>query len=101
MKVKYPLSLVENVYDVIMTSPFVQFFENVNFPSSYMGLSAHQIWLNLGQGKQSYGGGRIPPPPQVENVLNRPGEIGLTYSYLVYNNVRMSSLLDFLVSSLS
>ena len=32
----------------------------------------------MGQGKQSYiGGGRNPPPPQVENVLNRPGEIGL------------------------
>ena len=27
-----------------MTSPFVQFFENVNFSSSYKGLSAHQIW---------------------------------------------------------
>ena len=58
-----------------MTSPFVQFFENVNFSSSYKGLSAHQIWSNLGKGKQSYGGGRN--PPQVENVLNRPGEIGL------------------------
>ena len=61
-----------------MTSPFVQFFENVNFSSSYKGLSAHQIWFNLGQGKQSYGGGwQNPPPPQDENVLNRPGEIGL------------------------
>ena len=59
-----------------MTSPFVQFFENANFSSSYKGLLVHQIWLNLGQGKQSYGGGRN-PPPQVENVLNRPGEIGL------------------------
>ena len=52
------------------------FFENVNFFSSYKGLSAHQVWFNLGQGKQSYRGGGI-PPPQVENVLNRPGEIGL------------------------
>ena len=61
-----------------MTSPFGQLFENVNF-SSYKGLSAHQIWFNLSQGKQSYGGGRTEsaPPPQVENVLNRPGEIGL------------------------
>ena len=25
-------------------------------------------------------GGRNPPPPQVENVLNRPGEIGLNQS---------------------
>ena len=61
-----------------MTSSFVQFFENVNFSSSYKGLSAHQIWFNLDQGKQSYGGGvESAPPPQVENVLNRPGEIGL------------------------
>ena len=60
-----------------MTSLFVQFFENVNFSSSYKGLSAHQIWFDLGQGKQSYGGGGF-RPPQVENVLNRPGEIGLS-----------------------
>ena len=61
-----------------MTSPFVQFFENVNFSSSYKGLSVRQIWFNIGEGKQSYGGGQNPPPPQVENVLNRPGEIGLS-----------------------
>ena len=30
------------------------------------------------QGKQSYGEGRN-PPPQVENVLNCPGEIGLRH----------------------
>ena len=61
-----------------MTSSFVQFFENINFSSFYKGLLAHQIWFNLGQGKQSYiGGGQNPPPPQVENVLNHPGEIGL------------------------
>ena len=29
----------------------LNFFENVNFSSSYKGESAHQIWLNLGQGK--------------------------------------------------
>ena len=56
------------------------FFENVNFSSSYKGLSVHQFWFNLGQGKQSYGGGRNPTPPQVENVLNRPGEMGLRNS---------------------
>ena len=50
------------------------FFENFNLSFSYERLSPHQIWFNLGQGKQSYGGGGI---PQVENVLNRPGEIGL------------------------
>ena len=57
----------------------VNFFENINFSSSYKGLAAHQIWFNLGQGKQSYGGqaGGICPPPPDENVLNRPGEIGL------------------------
>ena len=58
-----------------MTSPFVKFFDNVILSSSYDGLSPHQIWFTLEQGKQSYGGGRN--PPQVENVLNRPGEIGL------------------------
>ena len=64
-----------------MTSPFAQFFENVNFYSSYKGLLAHQVWFDLGQGKQSYGGGGGAfRPPQVENVLNRPGEIGLTQS---------------------
>ena len=57
--------LAENAYDVIMTSLFVQFFENVSFSSSYKGLLAHKIWFNLGQRKQSYGGGgggRNPPP---------------------------------------
>ena len=29
------------------------FFENVNLSSSYDGLSPHQIWFNLEQGKQS------------------------------------------------
>ena len=77
MKENTHISLAENAYDVIMMSPFVQFFENVNFSSSYKGLSAHQIWFNLGQGKQSYGGGGAESAPQVENVLNRPGEIGL------------------------
>ena len=52
-------------------------FENVNSSSSYEGLSAHQIWFSFGRGKQSYGGGGFRPPPQVANVLNRPGEIGL------------------------
>ena len=62
-----------------MTSPFVQFFENVSLYSSYEGLSPHQIWFNLDQGKQRYGGGRGGiRPPQVENASNRPGEIELT-----------------------
>ena len=62
------ISLPENAYDVIMTSPFVQFFENVNIFSSYKGLSAHKIWFNLGQGKQSCGGGWIPTPPGWECI---------------------------------
>ena len=61
-----------------MTSPFVHFFENVNLSSSYDRLSPNQIWFNLDQGNQSYEGGGRNPLPQVENVLNRPGEIGLT-----------------------
>ena len=62
-----------------MTSPFLQFFENVNLFPSYDGLSPHQIWLNLDEGKQSYGGGGgADSAPPVENVLNRPGEIGLS-----------------------
>ena len=65
-----------------MTSPFVHFFENVNLSSSYDRLSSHQIWFNLDQGNQSYGGGGADSAPQVENVLNRPGEIGLKFNRL-------------------
>ena len=56
------------------------FLENVNLSSSDDGLLPHQIWFNLDKGKQSYGGGGVgeaESAPQVENVLNRPGEIGL------------------------
>ena len=68
-----------------MTSLFVQYFENVNLYSFYEGLSPHQTWFNLDRGKQSYGGeGGIRPPPQVENVLNRPGEIGLKKHSLLH-----------------
>ena len=70
------ISLTENAYDVIMTSFLSNFFENFNLSSSYKGLSPHQIWFNLNQGKQSYGGDGF-RHPQVEDVLNRPGEIGL------------------------
>ena len=58
-----------------MTSLFVQLFDNVNLSSSYDGLSPHQLWFNLGQGKQSSEGGG--GGAKVENVLNCPGEIGL------------------------
>ena len=44
----------------------------------FLLMSSHQIRFDLDEGKQSYGGGRNPPPPQVENVLKLPGEIGLT-----------------------
>ena len=45
-----------------MTSVFVQFSENLNLSFSYERLSSHQTWFNLGQGKQSYGGGSAPLP---------------------------------------
>ena len=51
------ISLAEIAYGVIMMSPFVRFFENVNLSSSYDRLSPQQIWFNLDQGNQSYGGG--------------------------------------------
>ena len=35
------------------------------------------IWIK--ESKVTEGGGN-PPPPQVENVLNRPGEIELMYN---------------------
>ena len=60
-----------------MTSPFVQFFEKIKLSSSYDRLSPHQIWFNLDQGNQSYGGGGRGGGAESENVLNRPGEIGL------------------------
>ena len=95
-----PKSKIKFLYDVILTSKWREgkmpiyrlqkmhitslwrhlwsnFFENVNLSSSYDGLSPYQIWFNLEQGKQSYGGGAESAPPPVENVLNRPGEIGL------------------------
>ena len=62
------IMLAEDAYDIITTSPFVQFFENVNLSSSYDRLSLHQIWFNLGQGKQSYGGGRNRLPPGLECI---------------------------------
>ena len=66
---------------------FSNFFENVNLSFSYDGLSPHQIWFNLDQGKQSYGGGGGGGGGgiQVENVLNRPGEIGLITKSIVRN----------------
>ena len=83
-----PKSTKNFLYDVILTSKWREgnipiyrlqkmhmtslwrhllfnFFEKVNFFSSYKGLSAHQIWFNLGQGKKSYGGGQNPPPPRL------------------------------------
>ena len=65
-----------------MTSPLSNFFENVSLSSSYDGLSSHQILFNLDQGKQSYGGGG----GGFENVLNRPGEIGLKVPWVTISN---------------
>ena len=80
MKVKYLYiayrKCILRHYDVTFCPIF---FENVNLFSSYDGLSSHQIWFDLDEGKQSYrGGAESAPPPQVENVLKRPGEIGLS-----------------------
>ena len=75
-----------------MTSPFVQFFENVNLSSSYDRLSPHQIWFNLDKGNQVTEGGGAESPP-VENVLNRPGEIGLKVSkFQLLNPKRLSTV---------
>ena len=55
------------------------FFEKLNLSSSYEGLSPHQIWRGLiwvKESKVAKGGGRT-SASQVENVLNRPDEIGL------------------------
>ena len=98
-----PKSTIKFIYHVILTSKWREgkmpiyclqkmhitslwrhlwskFFENVNLSSSYDGLSPYQIWFNLEQGKQNYGGGRNPLLSQVENVLNCPGEIGLKHN---------------------
>ena len=90
-----PKSIKEILYDVILTSKWREdkipiyclqkmhmtslwrhllfnFFENVNYYSPYKGLSAHQIWFNLDQGKQSYGGGRNPPPTPGWECIKSP-----------------------------
>ena len=67
------------MHDVIIRHLLFNFFGNVSL-YSYEGVPPHQVWFNLDQGKQSYGGGGGNSPPlQVENVLNRPGEIGLVF----------------------
>ena len=48
------------------------FFEDINLFSSYDGLSSHQIWFDLDEGKQSYGGGRNPPPPLGWECIKTP-----------------------------
>ena len=83
-----PTSKIKFSYDVILTSKWLEgkipiyrlqkmnmtslwrhllsnLFENVNLSSCYDGLSPHQICFNLDQGKQSYAGRRIPPPPSL------------------------------------
>ena len=62
-----------------MASPFVQFFENVNFVlliRDYQHTKFGLIWVK--NSKVTEGGGRN---PQVEIVSNRPGEIGLRVKY--------------------
>ena len=109
-----PKSTIKFLYDVILTSKWredilsiyclqethmtslwrhllFKFLENVNL-SSYDRLSPNQVWFDLDEGNQSYRGGRNPPPPQVENVLNRPGEIGLRKKNAKLNPKRLFSL---------
>ena len=43
--------------------------------TAYLHTKFGLIWIK--ETKVTEGGGRNLPPPQVENVLNRPGEIGL------------------------
>ena len=56
-----------------MTSPFAQFFENLNLFSFCGGLSPHQIWFKLDQG----GGEFRRPMLRIGQIENRLGEIGL------------------------
>ena len=60
-----PIFLKTSIYLLLMT----------DYHHTKFGL----IWSK--ESKVTKGGG-IHPPPQFENVLNRPGEIGLTLSYL-------------------
>ena len=72
-----------------MTSPFVQFFLKRQF--IFFLLSPHQIWFNLDQGKKVT---ESAAPPLVENVLNRPGEIGLNMSLRKNYNKSMNIISD-------
>ena len=79
MKVKY-ISLAEKAFDVIMTSPFVQFLKKSIFLlliREYQHTKFGLIWVK--ESKVTEGGGIH--LPQVENVLNRPGEKGLKAQY--------------------
>ena len=67
------------LYDVILTSPFVQFFlkrqvffflyETISTPN-LVQFRSKKAKLRRGEGDSA---------PQVENVLNRPGEMGLNF----------------------
>ena len=59
IKVKY---ILQKMHMMSLWHHFLSnFFEKLNLSSSYEGLSPHQFWFNLDQGKQSYRGGQIPP----------------------------------------
>ena len=86
VKVKYPYITCKKY---LWRHLLFNFLKNVNFSSSYKGLSANQIWFNLGQGKPSYERGvDSANPPQVENVLNRPGST----RWNAYNLVFIASI---------
>ena len=62
-----------------MTSPFVQFFLKtliyILLMKDYHHIKFGLIWIKESKVTEGEGGGFR--PHQVENVLNRPGEIGL------------------------
>ena len=74
MKVKYPYI----AYDVTFCSIFLKTSILLLLIRDYQRL----IWVR--ESKVTEGGGRWNPPPQVENILNRPGKIGLNDSMTIY-----------------
>ena len=85
------ISLAENAYEVIMTSSFVQYFKTSIYflhMMDYHHIKFGLIWMK--ESKVTRGEGQNPTLPQVENVLNRPGEIGLTLSRPCFSQLMYS-----------
>ena len=69
------ISLAENAYDVIMSSPFVQFFKIIYLSSSYDRLPDHNKFglICIKESKVVEGGeGLIPPPPKGWECIKSP-----------------------------